>query len=704
MDASTDAAVAQDAGLPAMDASTPDGRTSSAKDAGVTGDAALPTQAQDAGDAVVDAASNATDASGPETELIADPNPCGMPVSGSNVDPGLLLDVGQVGWSNLRRSGNRAFAYDGHQAVLWDLTAHTQLLHVDVAWSPTGPGARPFADLHGSTLVVEKTAGNLDVYNGSTGALVTTIATGMPTSSPEERFGLAVDGSYVWRASVSGLRAWSASGSLLVTRPGDYRSAGIFAAPLELRVANGPAGTDVIELIAVNQGTSSTTPQFLAQFMGWFVDGGRFFTTGSVLRVYPRYVDSAAPVYSAPGSQFVGQGDFFWSSAASSLSAGQVYAVNGGSNPILTAGGPVFPLSAGGSTIAIQKTDPNDHSNSVDIVRLDTPSPQTTSYPLPASLTIERNDDDHGTWLAASSDGLLYTSEDLIAGALDAPLGCGNVLDVMGGSLGYVAIASARGLLIAQVTPQAKSVIGRIPFNANWVQLSADGTILAARSWNTTYSSTSLRVWKLPQGERIKDWPYDLGAEGSFSLASTAPVIIRRDQDHWVADDFSGTTQYTVPEQALLAPSGVYSADLHGRIYQSGNLVSGISGEVIGWFDDDRFLVQVWHYGMGGALLTYDRSEIRNVAGQLVGNPMLPAIRYGTLARTIYATDQYTTPEFQTAAADAIYVRRLNSIYDINASTMTVRWSRPAMGHGTLAGNFAVWLAANHHEIRAEAF
>jgi hypothetical protein len=685
---------------PSMDAATTpasDANTSSTSpmDATMIADATSPMPTPDAGDARADATSNATDASGPESELMPDPNPCGM----RSGDPAVLVDVGQTGfgspyWSGIRRSGDRLFAYtDKRQVVLWDLTTRTQFLHVDVTTSSNGVDS-PFADLRGPTLVVEKTPGNLEVYSSSTGTLLTTIATGTPTNT-NTQFGLATDGSYIWSQALTGLSAWTPTGTPLVMQPGDYSHAIVFAAPVELRVAKGPAGSDVIELVDTNHATSTVTQTFLGQFSRWFVDGGRFFTlAGSTLRVYPKHADSVAPVFSVSAFSD-GQGDFFWDSPALNLGPINVYSVAGGSTPIFTTGGgsTAFPLSTAKSMLAFLSP------SRLDVVRLDQTPAQTTSYTLSqVANTFAGNDDDDARWIAGSG-GLLYTSEDIVRGTLDAPLGCGGVADIIGSTTGYVAIASQRGILIAQVTAQSKRIIGRIPFTTGSVQMSADGTFLAAGI------SGSLRIWRLPDGVRVADWPYTNATQGSFSLATAAPVVLRRDQDGYLVNDFSGNVQYSVPEPAYLAPAGVLSADLHGRTYRSGTLVGGVSGEILGWFDDDRVLVQTWHYGTA-ASPRYDRSEIRDVTGQLLGTPSLPEIRIATTARPFDATAQYIVPEFQPVSANAIYVRSMNSVFDLNASATTVLWSRPTIGspRGTLAGTFAVWLSSNAHEIRAETF
>lgn len=73
-----------------------------------------------------------------------------------------------------------------------------------------------------------------------------------PTDSTMENawWKLASDGSYICAGSQAGLSVWTPAGQLLVSRQGDYSAANTFAAPDEVRVANGAAGQNIVETIS----------------------------------------------------------------------------------------------------------------------------------------------------------------------------------------------------------------------------------------------------------------------------------------------------------------------------------------------------------------------------------------------------------------------------------------------------------------------
>jgi hypothetical protein len=84
---------------------------------------------------------------------------------------------------------------------------------------------------------------------------------------------LAQDGSYFVAATDTRLIVWSRAGSVLFTRPANYSTAMIFAAARELRIAAGPAGSHVIESIAVPAGTSQLGASFAGSFRSWTENG-----------------------------------------------------------------------------------------------------------------------------------------------------------------------------------------------------------------------------------------------------------------------------------------------------------------------------------------------------------------------------------------------------------------------------------------------
>jgi hypothetical protein len=98
---------------------------------------------------------------------------------------------------------------------------------------------------------------------------------------------LAADGSYLVAATDTQLVAWSATGSVLFTKCADYGDAHVFAAAGELRVGAGPAGSQVIESIAIPTGLARVSRVFQGTFLSWSEDGLRFTAgTGDALTTY----------------------------------------------------------------------------------------------------------------------------------------------------------------------------------------------------------------------------------------------------------------------------------------------------------------------------------------------------------------------------------------------------------------------------------
>ena len=128
--------------------------------------------------------------------------------------------------------------------------------------------AQEFTAVAGKTAVVQ--SGNwLTVADSLSGTPLSNIE-----MSPGVRWWqLARDGSYFAAATDTRLTVWSLAGAVLFTRQANYSSASVFAAAHELRVAAGPAGSHVIESIAVPAGTAQLGAHFPGSFRSWTENG-----------------------------------------------------------------------------------------------------------------------------------------------------------------------------------------------------------------------------------------------------------------------------------------------------------------------------------------------------------------------------------------------------------------------------------------------
>ena len=142
------------------------------------------------------------------------------------------------------------------RASLWNATTGALIAPLNRTCSPTGLCTVEGA-LAGPTVVIRQRNG-WNTYSSVDGALIAhlDIAPGFATA-----WTLANDGSYLLFAGTEGVQAITPQGMTLFTRAGDYLTAAqgssYFAGPNEIRVANGPAGAQVIENIAVPSGAAT---------------------------------------------------------------------------------------------------------------------------------------------------------------------------------------------------------------------------------------------------------------------------------------------------------------------------------------------------------------------------------------------------------------------------------------------------------------
>lgn len=206
------------------------------------------------------------------------------------VTSGVLLELGHVTTiATLRQTADRVLSEDyGAHWNLRDYVTGSLLATGDGSClTPScGQSGTAQVDLAGQTLIIETSKG-LEFRAAADGSLLSTIP------GPAAWWKLAADGTYVCVGNTTGLAIFSTSGQALVSISGDYSNAVGFAASGQVQIAQGPAGMNVVQTIAVPSGISSVGPAFSGQFSSWFVDGNRFFTT----------VGSAVWIYSSAGAQ-----------------------------------------------------------------------------------------------------------------------------------------------------------------------------------------------------------------------------------------------------------------------------------------------------------------------------------------------------------------------------------------------------------------
>jgi len=121
-------------------------------------------------------------------------------------------------------------------------------------------------------------AGKTSVVQSGSWLMVAERMSGAPLSNIELPDGvrwwqLARDGSYVAAATDTQLTVWSRAGAVLFTSRANYGDARVYAAAGELRVGAGPAGSHVIETIAVPGGIAHFGATDPGSFVSWSEDG-----------------------------------------------------------------------------------------------------------------------------------------------------------------------------------------------------------------------------------------------------------------------------------------------------------------------------------------------------------------------------------------------------------------------------------------------
>lgn len=253
------------------------------------------------------------------------------------VDSAVLLDVGHdAAMLDLGMRGSNVLSVDrsGHWN-LWDYASAAEIASGDLYCAP---------DCSAPNIALEGVAGGTVALATGAGFEFLSAATGQVLASITAPAGitwwsLASDGSYLVARSNTGLFAWSPAGDSLISLSGDYSKASLFAAPGRIQVANGPAGYNVIQTVAVSGGATTTSAAFNGQFYAWFLDGSQFITSsGGTDLVYSLSgVQQAA--FTLPGGtpQVIGDGNWF---AIQGLGTGgaaplNIYAISSPTTPAI---------------------------------------------------------------------------------------------------------------------------------------------------------------------------------------------------------------------------------------------------------------------------------------------------------------------------------------------------------------------------------
>jgi hypothetical protein len=608
----------------------------------------------------------------------------------------VLFDLGHASRiETLQYSRSRILSIDSdRRSVLWNSQNHGRIrtFEPDCDASCGAP-----AEMAGTTVIVRRKAG-FDVYSATDGSLSTRIEWLAAQSSSWK---LAMDGSYLAGFDATGILVWSVSGGLLVSAKGDYQNAIAFGTPAELRIANGTAGSDVIETIQVPAGTRAASVPFSGDFHSWYDDGERFFATTPELRVYS---SDAALVWTGAGvvQDFAGYDDWIWTGPSQASDQIRFWRIGGSNTFNETLRNQ--EIRASGSTVALFSTV----GAATVVFDLSSPGTVPPRIEYPAIVgSVER--------LAALSitDWVVGTRFGVVASGLPAgpalPFSHGAVTSIAASPERIsFATASGRIVILDAITRELESTID---LSSDKVLLSADGAVLVAKP-AVGYqfpAENSVKLYTLPAGNETLSLP-TFGSENEIWLSPTGEpfaisrlrrvssspsfvthFVYRKDgTEIWqrqetlnVAPASNSPLRISPSGSRLVTSSAGPSPEAMANFFTSGIATGSAQGWPVGWLDESRLLVNRYLPRIVGQDPGFEECQIVNENGQVLASTSLPELQ-----------------EFQTIGTDLIYSAALNSIFDVNSGSAV--WVSESAHRGPGAANADEVFFASKATVRAE--
>ncbi len=564
------------------------------------------------------------------------------------VSSSILLELGHTTAINtLRATSSRVLSEDvSNHWALWDYGTGSLAASGDGACVTEACDSAPLrvsaVELAGQNFAVESSNG-IEIRAAADGKLLTTIP------GPISWWKLSSDGGYVCVGATTGLVAFLPSGQVLISKSGDYSKAIAFAAPSQIQIAQGPAGQNVIQTVFLPTGASSVSPPFQGQFDSWFIDGGRFLTNvGTTVWTYSSAGMLQDTTSLSTISGLAGHGNWFWTTDLTL----NIYAVGASSSPTASyaipgASAHLYSVIPSGSSIGVLPYG----TSSITIVDLSGATPSSANYSLPMAYLQSYATVSSSQWLVGSTSGAVLDGATL--SGTPRYLALGRVLSIAGGGSTFAITTSAGNILV--MNPQTKALQTTINFDSSKVDMSADGTVLAAaaNSSEAQYSpDRSLKIFSLPSGNEIYDWPYD--SEGTptledMSLSGSGTVIaqvlstsrqvtsIAGGPLLW-SDTVVNPTSPSSSPSVRLSPDGTQvaanditltsiSTSTPGavHIYKNGAIVTAVQGWTPGWIDNDRLLINKYMQNANGTA-TFLSCSVYDSTGNLLSSPGLPEL------------------------------------------------------------------------------
>lgn len=522
--------------------------------------------------------------------------------------------------------------------------------------------------------------------------------------------------------SAQARRAGSRSGRLKANRssrlPGTIAAAA-YATPGQVQIANGPAGTNAIQIVSVPSGTSSTGPQFSGSFNSWFLDGQSFFASlSNDVWIYSTAGTQEAYLTTLSLSQgsLVGSGDLFWQGTS-------VYSVSTGSliqtYPSVSTSGSTSYWSSG-TTIVIAFSSVNPNAPEVQIVNLSGATPNATIQPTgpglsPSSLPVLAALNPQ-VWVLA---GPVIVDGPSLSATTARYFGYGQPSSIAGAP-NLVALSTATGIHL--LNPGTGTDMGDYGFSDGLglfggfvpvtMQLSTNGNVLATFEnvgWPPSEAIPTLNVYSLPAASTLGSFTYPQSLVHpsliSFSLSGSGTTLGQVIGEGFGVTGLAPFTQQVTgvsgtptiwysPDDGndgplVLSPDGTLFAatneapptDGNGvtSIYQNGTLVTTVPGYAEGWIDNSRLLVSDFSNGTTPAYVT---STIYSSTGQ-----------------TLFTFPSSTLPQIanpQFTSTNSVYDPVSNAVYSLADGSNL--WQGPTLSlpsgapFGALAGPYVVYV------------
>ncbi|HEX7841286.1 MAG TPA: hypothetical protein VF469_27600, partial [Kofleriaceae bacterium] len=504
---------------------------------------------------------------------------------------------------------------------------------------------------------------------------------------------------------------------------GNYADASVYAEPATLRVVNGAAGGNTLELIQISDHQRTTVP-FAGRFYSWFDDGRHFLTvTGNAVSVFTsagvRQVIGDLP--STRG--LTGQGDFVWTYDDQVPGYPlRIYPAADLSAPVQSFALDVLTQVAGaGPVIGVLPYG----LEQLKLVTLGPTVTMSAPLPVPAAYLSAFAGDGDGRWLVGGSAGVVFDGDAVVgppAELRSLSLGTGWAL---AGSPGKTAALGVGSRHIEVLTLGAsEATVRELDFAGSQLAITDDETTLIAADdllESQYHEDRSLRVISLADGSVTFTQPYafsDPTRFYGFALAPRGGVLFQKvdrfsDATGWQPHDvFSDLAGHPFPSYGpqpsgkrpptpSLSPDGARAAFSFGgqdsfgndgpigattQLYSHGVLSGAVDGVFVTWLDSERVVVAKYSLMLGKVLsVAFDGMTIYDGDGNALGPAKLP------------------DPRGAVASIDGrlVYLQGKNAVYDV--TTGAVVWQGdPMMTSGVVVGHDIVF--ARGHNVYRTAF